>query len=230
MSSKTIFKVPVSVFAMLYIPSIAIIAFAALFSIYNSDIPVSSLTRDPMAVVSGHPLIGALSNIGILFWCTAAATCFFVGLILQLQRRTPVSWFLICSGVLTSVLLLDDLFMFHEVLAPDYLGLNEKLVVAGYGLAVVICVVRFRRVILGTEYLLLTFAFAFFGMSIIVDVLLRVLTVDNTLSMGTENWLYLVEDGLKLLGIVSWCGYYIRFAYQQVIAMSNAVSDSKAGV
>ena len=41
------------------------------------NVETGTITRDPIHITGGHPFIGLLSNIGILFWCSSAAICFF---------------------------------------------------------------------------------------------------------------------------------------------------------
>ena len=85
------------------------------------DVPMSGFTRDPAAVHNANPFTGVLSNIGILFWCSAAAVCFFSAAIQVKEARVKIVPFLLFSGLLTAVLLLDDLFMLHETVIPGSL-------------------------------------------------------------------------------------------------------------
>ena len=107
---------------------------------------------------------------------------------------------------MTVVLLLDDLFLFHEEVFPEYLHIPQKAVFAGYGIIILLYLISFRASILDTEFLILLFAFGFFGLSIIVDEILR--------SMIPQQHLF--EDGAKLLGIVSWFAYFARVCVKQI--------------
>ena len=109
--------------------------------------------------------------------------------------------FLLWSGLLTSVLLLDDLFLFHESLAPRYLGVSEEAVVLGYGIATAWYLVRFRRILLDREIRVLFAALAFFTLAV---------AIDEFQDAWPSPWRILFEDGFKLLGIVSWSAALIR--------------------
>ena len=183
-----------------------LIIFGILFSIAligeYFQIPVSKFTRDPIHVLNGHPFTGILSNIGILFWCSTAAICFFSSAILWMNKSTNNSKFLLFSGLITLLLLLDDLFMLHEIMIPKYLHIPEAAVYAGYLTMVLIYLFKFREEILKAEYTLLNFALGFFALSLVTDFF----SDDKELK-------YLIEDGFKLLGIVTWFLFFIRTCY-----------------
>jgi len=196
-------KPPTSILVALYLPSLLIIATVALAAVYM-QVPVDNLTRDPTAIAELPPFYGILSNLGILLWCTSAVTCLFVWVFLRHIPDGQPSTFLLCSGLLTSMLLFDDLFLFHEVLARQYVGLDEIVVYIIYACVLVLYMSVFWRTILHTEYVLLLSAGAFFAISLLLDVT----------ALGLGSWGYLVEDGSKFLGIAGWCGYYVRTSYQ----------------
>lgn len=185
-----------------YIPTLAALATVALGALIM-DIPVGMSTRDMAAIAGVHPLTGVISNVGILLWSTAASICVFAALATRRLGVTADSGFLLASGALTTVLLLDDLFMFHEQLAPDYLGITELVVVAVYIALTAVYGIYYRAIILRTEFLLLGSALIFFTISVIADLL------------ESRGWSYLIiEDGAKLLGIANWCCYYFRSSLQ----------------
>jgi hypothetical protein len=146
----------------------------------------------------------------VLVWWAASSMCFFAAIaVRRAGHDAALQEFLLWSGTITAVLTLDDLFQFHEDLAVRYLRIDDKLVVLTYGVAVLAYLVRFRRIILKSEYPLLLAGLALFGGSNVVDVALQ----DRWIS----DWRIFVEDGLKLLGIVSWSAYLIRTALQLVV-------------
>ena len=189
-----------SVLAMLYAPALAVLALAALVSVYAA-IPIGFFVRDPAVTLGGHPLTGAQSHLGVLVWCAAAAACLVSSASL---RRTQIdkerASFLLWFGVITAALLLDDLFLFHENLAHRYLRLNEETIFAAYGLGVAVCAARFRRTIRRSPYPLLLLALVFLGVS---------LSIDFFQDRWQSPWRVGFEDGFKFLGIVSWSGYLI---------------------
>jgi hypothetical protein len=163
-------------------------------------IPFSDFMRDPSSTMGAPFYIGFISNLGILFWSFSTAICFFCFEILRKDRNNKeLMSFLFFSGVLTSILMLDDLFLFHEYVYPVYFQISEKLVFTGYGIIIILYLARFRKIILETDFLLLVFAFVFFGLSIILD--------SELIHCRGQ---YLFEDGFKLFGIVSWFAYFTR--------------------
>jgi hypothetical protein len=156
------FKIRFPVLAMIYVPALMfMLAVAALASLHDG-ISVGVLLSDPASTLGTHPLLGVQSNLGVLVWCAAAAICLFSSAILRFTRTDKeVRSFLLWAGVITSVLLLDDFFLFHDDLALRYLPFDgdanyvDEFIIASYGLALALYLVRFRERILGSEYLLL---------------------------------------------------------------------------
>lgn len=169
---------------------------ATLLLYLAAGIPVAHLLKDPGALRPGPWYLGAVSYVGILLWCAAAAICLFARGLVRDPDREELRRFLLASALLTSLLGLDDLFMLHDVVAPEYFGVSEKAVVLAYGLAALGYVARFRRTVLKTEYFLLLLAGGFFALSVGIDAM----DVDDSRFL-------LVEDGAKLAGITAWLSY-----------------------
>jgi hypothetical protein len=165
---------------------------------WGKGVALGDLTRDP-AAISGVPVYtGFLSNMGTLFWSSTVAICFFTATFVA-RRATarPIGRFLYASGLLTLLLLLDDLFQLHERVFPLSLGIPEPIVFLVYLSVTLAFLLGFRRVILEGDFLLLGLALGFFGLSVAVDVF-------------TDRELYLWEDGAKFVGIVAWLAYFVR--------------------
>jgi hypothetical protein len=196
--------------AATFAPAVILLALTAAASTVAS-VPPATFSRDPTATLGGNPLTGMQSHLGVLVWWAAAAACFLGAALLRRARRDPAATtFLVWSGSITAVLTLDDLFQFHEDLAVRYLRLDDKLVVLAYGVAVLAYLLRYRRIILHSDYALLAAGLVLFASSNAVDVVLQ--------DRWTSDWRIFVEDGLKLLGIVSWSSYLLRTSYQLVVA------------
>ncbi|SDR86598.1 hypothetical protein SAMN05216421_0473 [Halopseudomonas xinjiangensis] len=184
--------------------SFVLLALVVLVSVAMS-IPPGDLTRDPTAVAGVRIYIGFLSQVGIFFWSTTATLCLFVALVIPGRAQTRrIRGFFVAAGALTLMLGLDDVFLLHEHLFP-FLGVNELVVLGVYGLCTVAFLLYFHKIILNSEFLLLTMALVFFGASVVIDVL-------------DIEWIdpYLLEDGAKLIGLVSWTGYFFRTALAAV--------------
>jgi hypothetical protein len=200
---------PVRVLVATYGAALLLMALTIVGSV-AADVPLSHFTRDPVTTLRGHVYTGVQSHVGVLVWWAAAAVSFFAAVVVKRARHeSEQAAFLVWSAVITSVLALDDLFLFHEQLAPKYLRVHQKLVIVAYGFALIAYLVEFRRTILGTEYALLAAALVLFALSSLVDFF-----EDHWRS----GWRIFVEDGFKLLGIVSWSGYLIRAAHRMAAA------------
>ena len=183
-----------------YLPLLALVAIA-LWSL-PADKPASFLTRDPASIASQPVNFGLLSNIGVLFWCVAATVCLFSYWALwQLARRRP-PLLLLSAGLFTTLLLLDDLFLFHERLYPRFL-FGETVAMLLYAAIALGIVGRFWRTIRRSEFIFLILALGFLGLSVIVD-------------LAFEDDPYLLEAGSKLLGIFNWAIYWTRLGLQQL--------------
>lgn len=184
----------------LYLPTL--IALAIPVAAYErKGIPPAFLLHDPAVTTDTEFYIGAFSNLGVLLWCAAAAVSLFTSVALRRAGRDrDFSGFLLWLGLLTALLMFDDLFLLHERVFPNHLHVPQPLVLAAYGVIALGGLVGFARTIVRTDYLLLALAFLFLGSSVLVDLMPPIRSV---------YWA-LLEDGLKLMGVVSWCGYIVR--------------------
>lgn len=167
-----------------------------------SGTPPSRFTRDPAVLLDASPLLGLISHAGVLIWTATAAITLFTAVLLRGRNEERERWtFLAAAGLLTFWLMLDDLFLFHEWLFPEVLGVRTRIVFAAYILLCGLFLVRFGRLILGrTNYPALALALILLAASVAVDIL-------------PERWfqwdsLFLIEDGAKLLGIAGWFAYF----------------------
>ena len=177
----------------------AIFLGAVLLLYYWRGIPIGNLTRDPITVAGVPPYTGFISQISIFFWSASAAVCIFsTKVLLELQYKIKITRFFLMSGVLTLILGIDDAFLLHEQFFP-YFGVPEKVVLGSYGVFLLFYLFKFYKIILKTEFILLVMALIFFGLSIMLDLFQR---------HGVYS--FLLEDGAKLVGIVSWLAYFFR--------------------
>jgi hypothetical protein len=178
----------------------------AVFRAHQTQMPVVFLTRDPAAVAELSPFTGFLSNLGIVFWCFGAAVCFFGWGLLREHAPHPAR-FLFCSGAFTTWLMLDDLFQLHEAGFPRYLGTPQFAVYGFYCAIVLGYLAFFREDIARTEFGVLALALGLFAVSVVVDV-----ATDYIPWLHELRGRALIEDGPKLLGILTWCLYFWRCA------------------
>lgn len=148
---------------------------------------------------------------------------FFVVYYLVKIKPRELSSFYFTSGAITFLLLIDDLFLIHEVVFPKYLKIPEEVAFSVYTILIFLYLLKFKQTIQNTEFLPLILAFAFFGFSVIAD---------SSLISIPQSWLenqgqYLLEDGAKLTGIISWYIYFFRACMTEI---KQAIWYQKADV
>ncbi len=190
-----------NIFIFFQLPAGLILLFVVFLKIVF-DVSTGDLLRDANAVSHRPPYVGMVSNLGILAWCATACICLFTAF-LSRPKGTNVESFLLYSGILSAILMFDDLFQFHDEAFPEYLNLSEELVLLSYGLFALIIFYRHKDVILSTNYLILLTCLALFFISIVVDQFFKEIPAEK-----------LIEDGAKFTGILTWLGYYLQISYE----------------
>jgi hypothetical protein len=190
-----------------YLP--VLMGLTALVVIYLvTGIPLRLFFIDPVAEFNSPMYIGFVSNLGVLLWCAAASICLFSGwLTFANKGQRRLAWFLIGSGLLSAMLMFDDLYLLHEEVIEDHLFIPQVYVFALYGFFLVSLLIRFRSEILDSDFVLLLAAFGFFAISVGVDLFV---TPEDFTIFGGFPGRYIIEDGFKLLGITSWSLYFVR--------------------
>lgn len=183
---------------------------AVLVAVAGADLlgghPILPLFNDPATHSGTHPLVGAISNLGVLLWWTSASVWLFTAALLLTSGDRDIFWFALASGILSAYLGLDDLYLLHDELLPDYAGIPQNVNVAVVGLATVAYLVGFRRFIFRAESVALLLAVTLLGASALVD---AVFTPSS--DAPTWRWLYVFEDSLKWLGILCWCTFCLTW-------------------
>lgn len=163
------------------------------------DRPIGDFTRDPTAVLDGPAYIGFVSGVGIVVWTLGASACLLAALVLQGPIRWPFVW----GGLLTAWLLADDLFLLHESYF-NTVGLPEQAAPVIYTVAIVVYGYVYRDFLRRHGLWLLPIAFVLFAISGMLDV---------TLDADSP---FLIEDGAKLLGIVTWTVFFTLAAVTEL--------------
>ena len=192
------------------IPSICILIGIVMANIIFG-IDFRLMTSDVTAIAKINPLSGILSNFGIILWCSAASVCFFAAIAIRNTGSKDSFWFLVYSGLLSAYLLFDDFFEIHEILAGHYVGIREIYTYMVLGMAVLIYLFIFRRIIWRTNFSFLLMAFVLLGSSVVTDVF------QEWLMLRIGHWEFFIEEGFKWLGIACWCSYYVRISYHFVV-------------
>ena len=162
----------------------------------------SFLTREPQVVLKGPLYAGILSNLGAVVW-TVGATLAFVGAAItssQVERKM-----FIFAGLVGTVLLFDDFFLFHDWVGHRSRILEQAMMVS-YMLAVLGLAFFFREPLglLATGGVLVTLGLL--GASAGLDFLLN----------GLDQ---IVEDGFKFLGICTWSTTWLLRARLHEVVM-----------
>lgn len=209
------------VYALTFVPVMLLLAVA----VVQTATPLSYLTKDPLTVAEMAPAAccrvyyGAISNIGILLWCVAAAVCLFTALILWLAdaKSTDAGRFapaLLAAGLFSGWMTLDDLFLVHENVLPA-LGIPQKLVYVIYALITMAYLAFARRLILGGRLVMFACAIGLLTLSVGVDVVAT-----------SEGFMHvLIEDGAKLIGIAAWAAFHIEVAASVLSARLRSQSE-----
>lgn len=175
----------------------------------TKGIPIGDLTRDPANSQSFPFYVGSVSHLGILLWCATATVCAGAALVLRASRDGAVPWaFFLSAAALSSLLMLDDLLLFHEQFFPFYLGIPEGVTYGAYATCVFGFLLVFRTTILQTAFPVLLSAGALLALGMFAD------TMTNAMADTSQK--FLVEDGFKLLGICGWFSYFGHTAYQAI--------------
>lgn len=198
----------------IFLPTLAFLALVFTIGKKN-DITFGYFSRDAIQTLWHQPnaevefYIGFLSNVGIMFWCfTAAILMISFKLAKDLGRPKKLFQFLFFSGLLTLLMLVDDLFLLHDVIMPYYLEISEKIFYLFYGSSVIALLYFYREIILKSDYVLFLLAFAFMASSVITDIVLA-------LGISISD-IYLFEDGFKFMGIISWFVYFTTTSYNSI--------------
>jgi hypothetical protein len=190
---------------MVFASTTAVLSVVIFLGIENK-IELDHFTQDPASIMNTPFYLGFFSYIGILFWCGAAAVCFFTRYIMpSTEENRRKKQFLLYSGLITCLFLFDDLFLLHEEVFPEYFFLPENMVYLIYVNAILFYMILFRNELLQSEYLVLLLAFGLIGISQFVDSVPMPIPEDSFL-----------EDAVKLFGVMSWFTYYVRYCVQIV--------------
>jgi hypothetical protein len=131
----------------------------------------------------------ALSTLGLLAWAAAATACLIAGTALRVAGRQPQqAGFLLALGALTLFVLVDDAYLVHEVVAPEYFGVPEEATLALYLVPAAAVAYRWRRATLAGRPLLLILSTLCLANSYLLDA-------------GIIHGDLIIEDYLKYVGI-----------------------------
>lgn len=208
---------------ILYSFPVICLTIVALFHL-KTGIAIRNFMSEPQSIVGVHPFVGAISNLGVLFWCATAAILLFSW---SIRPRTGIPEknifsFFLYAGLLTIILTIDDLFMVHDAFLPTYCGIKEIHSYIFYVIAFFFGFIIFKKQIISTKYVILVLALAFWGLSVMFDLFQPGIEK----SIG-GNWRILLEDGFKFLGIIAWFDYFTKTCISSIEKLLQTEKISK---
>ncbi len=166
--------------------SCLVVAGAWVVANLSDQVPgVGALTRDPTAVAGVSWWVGSIGRLTNLCWAVASTVNILAAQVSVPSLRRP----LLLLGGLCALLAVDDTLLVHEEVMPSA-GIPEAPLLAVYPLAGVVLARWFwplRRTAVGAVF--------FTGAGMLA------------VSLAADAFLaqLLVEDTLKLMGILMWC-------------------------
>lgn len=213
MSIRDQLKNSAPILVMAYALTTAILSFVIFIGIEN-DIELDHFTQDPASIMDTPFYLGFFSYIGILFWCSTMVLCFFTRSLLHAsEEHKRAGQFLLYSGLISGLLLFDDLFLLHELVFPEYFSISKNMVYIIYLNILLIYVVLFRDELLKSEYIILALASSLIGAAQFVDWIPMPIPEDSFL-----------EDAVKLFGIVTWFTYFLRYCTRQAQSVVEKIN------
>lgn len=178
---------------------------ASIVAMVAAGVEVLDLFREASeqsAFLADHPWKGSLSILGVFLWAAVGAMFLLTGFVLRTWgERGDESSFFIVGGLVSLLLGLDDGLAIHESMAEIATGTEhaEKAVLLVLALSALAWVVRFRRQILTTSWVLLLLAGVGLGIGQVLDRRREV-----GLDFGGGG---LVEESAEFAGLVTFLVY-----------------------
>lgn len=171
----------------------------AILSLVGARGNVGELLLDAAWYNGGAWYTGLVAQLGVLAWTTATVSAAWSAWIADMTGRPDAARFLYRAAAVGTVLLLDDLVSFHNVMV-NVVGLpkifGEAVVLAPLALWLVV----HRGDIVRTRSQLLAASLLANACSFLVDLLVH---------PQAGDYAVLFEDGPKFLGILAWATYFV---------------------
>ena len=197
---------------IIYLPILLLFAILS-HIIKNTKYSWGYLFRDPVHITHESAFMGIFSNFGILISCACASICFFTfALLYSVNKDNKKHFFFLYAGIMTLILLLDDLLLMHEIFYPKFLNIPEYITFGAYAFMLGFFLFTFREQIFKSEYIILILAGALITFSFFMDFW-------NSNKTGS----LLLEDGSKFLAIVTYFIYFAKTCFKAI--KTNLLQD-----
>ncbi len=194
---------------------IALIVLGSYAKIQGKGRGLISLFSDPFS--SHYYYLGWLTGVSEIIWCVAIAVCLFTFTLLPKSHRKKV--FFLASGLLMTLLYIDDRFRLTLIMAAVFSSFNHVKITIYliYGSLIVAYGRKFWSVIARTPYLPLIAAFVLFGFSSAIDIT----PLPNKAAHA------MLEDGSKLIGLINLTIYFWYVCYCEITrVLQKGISSS----
>ncbi|MGQ0574882.1 MAG: hypothetical protein ACT4RN_11855 [Pseudonocardia sp.] len=207
---------PLIVGGLTLVAAVAVVAaFAVAGRLSGTEFKVFS--KDPVETLEVVYYVGYLAHAVMLVWWAGATAALLSGVALRAAGHRQASLPLLVGGALTTLLVLDDVFLLHENIYPR-LGIPEGGTYVLYGLLTAAYAWSWRRR-LGANLVLLAGAYAFWIAAACFEF------VQEEYGIFT---LHLGEDGCKAVGVALWAAFMIRLALVELLAALRAAPATTA--
>ncbi|MBK6914298.1 MAG: hypothetical protein IPH11_11835 [Ignavibacteriales bacterium] len=177
------------------------------------EIPFANLTANPISLLDLPFYQGILQRIGVILWGgTVLITLFSFSVLKSSENLKDIKKFLLYSGIFFGYFLMDELLLIHNFILPKVFNIHQLIVLIVYVILTVLLLLKFRNLIKKNNISLFAVAVTFLGLSVLVDIL-------SYLNVVRFSFRYLLDDGLKFLGIANLFIYYLiycRFALRKL--------------
>lgn len=172
--------------------------------------PFGYFSKEPAETLRVPRIIGWQAY--TIWWIEAsgaAVALFSAWLVRHYRGPGAESAFLLGAGIFSCLLLMDDMYQFHDYVFVRFFALDERIVYAVYAALAVGLAWKWGRHVARQDSLLVLLAAIALAVSISVDQL-----VDKN-----WVWFHTVEDGAKMLGLSLWVVFQIRTGARMVGAL-----------
>jgi len=197
-----------TIIILLAIPAVLLVA--SIVAFLDGIATFYEISREPSITLEGPALTGIQSNLGVLIMWSGAAIALFSAIAVRRLGGGRTARFLLWGGIITALLALDDFLLLHDEVFVEFLGQSERRVFLVYAVIVGLFLWHYRRVIMSSGAILLIIAVGCLGASLLVD--------QTSFLWGESPWRIFVEDGLKLVGLTFWTGFFVRCSYHALVS------------
>lgn len=204
-----------------YLPAVLCLLAVVAWVVRAPGVEPEALFRDVATVAEVPWYSGLVSQLGAVLWAASATACLLAYVVLRSAgaARPRSQRFLLHAGLLSAFLLTDDLFLLHEEVAAIHLSVEQRTVYVAYFLLLLGFLASHRRELLASRWTVLAVSFGLLGASMGMDVVTDTFH-DSLLDEGSfyERYEVVFEDGMKLLGIVSWLAFFVLYVLDRFAA------------